>query len=349
MACQTVIVGVGAATSIGIGAWRNAAAVRASVCGFREHPYMIDTAGEPMRVARARWIDLDLRGAERLQALLAPALDEALHGARAYQRIGVALGLPPDRPGGPADLAERMRRWIEVRYGRRLGPVVCFSTGHAAGLQALDVAMQGLTSGSLDACLVAGVDSHLEPETLEWIEACDQLHGGGALNNAWGYVPGEAAGALCVATVSAEQAGGAGQLATVLSVGIGHETKLIKTDTVCIGEGLTTAFRTALDHLPDTLRVDNIVCDLNGEAYRADEYGFTCLRTKQHLREATDFVAPADCWGDVGAAGGPLHVLLALVACQKGYGRGPLSLVWASSESGERAAALLHAPLTPRD
>lgn len=132
-------------------------------------------------------------------------------------------------------------------------------------------------------------------------------------------------------------------------MGIGREAKLIKTDAVCVGEGLTQAFRAALSKLPADDRIDNIYCDMNGEAYRADEYGFTCLRTKERFREATDFVAPADCWGDVGAAGAPLHVLLAIAACRKGYAKGPLSMVWSSSEGGERAAGVIHAPVTPRE
>ena len=51
-------------------------------------------------------------------------------------------------------------------------------------------------------------------------------------------------------------------------------------------------------------KVSDVYCDLNGEPYRADEFGFAALRTKEHFASASDFVAPADCWGDVAAAGG---------------------------------------------
>lgn len=124
-------------------------------------------------------------------------------------------------------------------------------------------------------------------------------------------------------------------------LGIARETKLIKTDAVCIGEGLTAAFRAALTGLPPGERVHNCFCDMNGETYRADEFGFAALRTRERFRSATDFVAPADCWGDIGAAGMSLHSALALIAHRKRYGKGPISLVWASSESGERGAVLL--------
>lgn len=343
-AAHAGITGVGAITSIGYDAWTSAAAARAGLCGFREHAYMIDTAGEPMRVASVPALAIGLSVAERCAQMLLPALDEALAGAPPdLRRIGLALGLPPPRPGRGDDLDDRLRRAVGEHFGNRIAPVVTFEAGHASGLLALDAALKGLGSGSIDGCLVAGVDSYLAPETLEWIEDCDQLHGGGPLNNAWGFIPGEAAGALLMQPVSD------GALASVVALGIGRETKLIKTDTVCLGEGLTQAFRAALEALPSGARIDNVFCDMNGEAYRADEYGFTCLRTKERFREATDFVAPADCWGDVGAAGAPLHVLLAIAACRKGYAKGALSLVWGSSEGGERAAAVVQAPVAPRE
>jgi len=80
---------------------------------------------------------------------------------------------------------------------------------------------------------------------------------------------------------------------------------------------------------------------MNGEPYRADEFGFTALRTKEHFESLSDFQAPADCWGDVAAAGALLHLGLACVAAYKQYARGPYAFAWASAEMGERAAALL--------
>ena len=346
---MALITGVGANTPIGRGAWAAAAAARAGLCGFREHPYMIDTAGEPMRIARVPGLDVDLQGVERFEQLLFPSIDEALQSAPAnLRRVGLTLGLPPSRPGLPGDLAPRLKHMAAERYAGRIAPVLTFEAGHAAGLLALDAALKGLAAASVQACVVAGVDSYVHPEALEWIEACDQLHGGGPLNNAWGFIPGEAAGALLLLP-AAQQPGAPSALAEVVGMGVGREVKLIKTDAVCIGEGLTQAFRAALSKLPADDRIDNVYCDMNGEAYRADEYGFTCLRTKERFREATDFVAPADCWGDVGAAGGPLHALLAIAACRKGYAKGPLSMVWASSEGGERAASVIHATVVPRE
>jgi 3-oxoacyl-[acyl-carrier-protein] synthase-1 len=52
-------------------------------------------------------------------------------------------------------------------------------------------------------------------------------------------------------------------------------------------------------------------------------------------------LCPADCWGDVGAASGPLFLSLAVEASQRGYSKGPYAVMFAGSESGYRAAALI--------
>lgn len=340
-----VITGMGATTALGQDAWASAAAVRAGISGFTQHPYMIDTAGEPMRAAIAPWIDIDMQGMDRFEALLVPAIDEALAALPQppidARRWAIALGLPSPRPGLPENIGPELLKRVRRRYGKVFGTAAAFSAGHAAGLLALQAACVKLNQGALDACLVAGVDSWLEPETLEWLESCDQLHGAGPLNNAWGFIPGEAGAALLLLRAGVASSLQQPVLATVLGVGIANEPKRIKTETVCIGEGLTKAFRSALSALPQGAMVSDIYCDMNGEPYRADEFGFTALRTKEHFESASAFIAPADCWGDVSAAGAPLHALLACASAHKGYAKGPLAFVWASSEGGERAATAL--------
>jgi 3-oxoacyl-[acyl-carrier-protein] synthase I len=135
----------------------------------------------------------------------------------------------------------------------------------------------------------------------------------------------------------------------IVSIGLGREANLIKTETVCLGLGLTEAVRQALAALPKGVKVDRMICDQNGEAYRADEFGFTLVRLSEQVSDGSNFLAPADCWGDVGAASGPLFVALAAAAAERGYARGPHYLVWASSEGGERGAALVQLDVKPRE
>lgn len=339
------ILALGASTPLGRDAWSSAAAVRAALSNFSEHHYMLDTAGEPMRAAIAPWLAPDLSGALRFEALLLPAIEQALApvqgGVFGHLRIALALGLPVERPGVPAGLAVDMLRAAAKRFGKGFGAAATFANGHCAGALALDAAWRKVAQGELDVCVVAGVDSWIDPEALDWLESCDQLHGAGPLNNAWGFVPGEGAGAVLIARSEVTARLGLTPVARVLRVGIGFERHRIKSDDVCIGEGLTVALRAAMAGLPNTLDVTDIYCDMNGEPYRADEYGFACLRMDKRLAAASDFTAPADCWGDVGAASTPLHLALASIAGFKGYANGDCALAWSSSESGERTAIVL--------
>ena len=220
------IIGLGASTPIGRNVWTSAAAARAGICGFYEHPYMIDTAGEPMRVARAPWLDVSITGADRFCALLFPTLDEALFTinhlfSESSVKMGLALAEPPSRPGQPQELSEAILAAVKTRYGEIFLHIRHFPVGHAGGHLCLDFAAKQFTAKALDVCLVAGVDSYLEPETLEWLEECDQIHGAGPLNNAWGFIPGEASGAVLLATEDFIWRNRLASLGQVLSVGIG--------------------------------------------------------------------------------------------------------------------------------
>ena len=339
------VVALGASTPVGRDAWSTAAAVRAGISGFTDHPYMIDTAGEPMRVALAPWLDVACGGYDRFEALLIPALEQAMGpvtaGLDPQLQCALVLALPSWRPGLPDELEDRLRATIARIFPGRFVAIAVFTVGQAGPLLGMQAACRKLVEGAFDACVIAGVDSYLAPETLEWLEESDRLHGAGKLNNAWGFIPGEAAGAsLLVSSDTAEQLN-LEPLARVLSVGTGFEANRIGTEAVCIGEGLTAAFREGLAGLPGDAKVTDVFCDMNGEPYRADEFAFASLRTRQLFVSPSDFVSPADCCGDVSAASVPLGVVLSTIASLKAYAKGPFAFLWASSDSGERGGALL--------
>jgi 3-oxoacyl-[acyl-carrier-protein] synthase I len=343
------LVGVGANTAVGLTADSSAAAVRAGISGFAEHPELVDREGEPLIVARSPFVEEDLRGIERFIQLALPAAQEALTplaGLTARRcPIPLVIGLPATRPGLPELLADRVAERMKELGAESwtISDVQTFSMGHSAGLMALEAGRQKIQSGAVEFCLIGGIDSYMEKKTLGWLEKCDQIHGAGPHKNAWGFIPGEAAGFGLLCRAETAQRYELTMQSQVLSVSIAREKSLIKTDAVCLGHGLTEAFNRALRALPSpAAKVDQVICDMNGEAYRADEYGFAIARTSQHFVAAGDFLAPGDCWGDVGAASGPLFLTIASVAGRKGYAKGRHSLLWTSSEGGERAAALIH-------
>ncbi|MBI4566220.1 MAG: hypothetical protein HY716_16160 [Planctomycetes bacterium] len=342
MAEKVFIAAVGARTAAGAGAAASAATVRAALSIVAEHPYLIDKTGQKMRVAAAPYLAEDLPCLDRLAELAVAAAREAAAALAGRKwAVPLLLGLPPARPGRPADLerllAERLKN--AVPEAGPFSSIKTISTGHASGLASIEEGWRAVASGAAAACLAGGVDSYIDPDTLDWLEDQDQLH---SETCTWGFGPGEGAGfCLLISERTAKTLNIAPRLA-ILGAASSLEKNRIKTDAVCIGEGLTLAVRGALTGLPSPhAKIDQMYCDMNGEPYRVDELGFMLARVGDRFAEPSRFLAPADCWGDVGAASGPLFVTLADAASRKGYARGPHALLWASSEGGERAALLL--------
>lgn len=338
------VLSLGASTPVGRSIWATAAAVRAGVSGFAQHPFMVNALGVPMQVASLPWLSDDCALAERMSDALVAAVREALQlleAAREHLSVELLVSLPQHRPGLPPDLATLVHGRLKRELAGVVRRISLASVGHAGGLLALHSAREQIAIAPDTLCIVAGTDSYLEPDMLEWLEETDQLHGGGERNNAWGFVPGEGAGAVLLAAPQAALRMELAPLARICGLGVARETQLIGTGSVCTGLGLTEAVRGALRALPPEMQLSDVYCDMNGEPYRADEFAFTVARTRERFVAPSDFVSPADCWGDVGAASGPLLIGLASVAGAKRYAKGAWSLVWASSVAGERAAAVV--------
>lgn len=343
---SALICGFGAATPVGRSALAAAAAIRAGITAHGDHPFMVDSEGEPMRVAQCAWMAAEALIDKRLIALLTDAVHDAATPLVAAQAVGPKRGavllvnVPPLREGLPPKLDQLVHQALLQAFPNVFACIEVIQAGHAGGFVALRSAQRVLAAGA-PAAIVAGVDSFVQPETLEWLEETDQLHGAGPRNNAWGFVPGEGAGAVLMMTRGEAKRIGLTPFARIVGVGVGQESELIRSGSVCLGKGLTAAFEGAFGSLPEGVVVTDVYCDMNGEPYRADEYGFTVTRLRERFVSASDFIAPADCWGDVGAASAPLALMLASIAMQKGYAAGPLALVWGSSDAGERGAAVL--------
>lgn len=345
------IVSMGSITSVGLNADATAAAVRAGISGFQEHPYMINQEGEPYVLAMVPTIDPSINGNKRFIELVSPAISEALSPLQRHvqesREIHVILGLPECRPGLPDDLAERISdsiKSIKTDF-YQIKEVRTAYKGHAAGLMALESASKLLVKDESEFCLVGGVDSYIDPDTLDWIEDNEQLH---IPSNAWGFIPGEAASFCLLCTKKTANRYRLPVKAQLLSTATSVEQNRIKTETVCIGEGLTSAVRRAFEALPEGIKIDQTYCDQNGEAYRADEFGFMLARLSENFVDPSEYMAPADCWGDVGAASGPLFINLICAASDKEYGYSGCSLLWASSEGGDRSAVVLRTKIHER-
>ena len=335
--------GLGANTAVGKTASSTTAAVRANVARTGEHPEALLRDGEPMVVAMAPGLEPDLTGGQRLARLLAPALQDAVDPLEdtpgEVAPLPLLMALPEPRPGLDDDaprVAAAALADLPLAHVA-LADVEARATGHAAGLAALGEAL-ALLGDENELCLVAGADSLVEPETLAWLASKDLVLSGSSPH---GFIPGEGAACLLLATAAAASRLDLPCLGRVRAVAEARELHTIYGQTVCTGQGLTTAWREALEGLPEGAVIHQLVGDMNGQPYRGEEYAYALIRNRERFAETVDLLAPADRWGDVGAASAVLAVVLASCAGIRGYAPGPNTLVWASSVDGLRGAAVI--------
>jgi 3-oxoacyl-[acyl-carrier-protein] synthase-1 len=339
------VVGLGARTPVGLNLAAATAAVRAGLAEFNEHEYMVDYRGDSIIVAKDALLSADDPVALRVSTLASSAIEEAVVPLLQTEnsldrRFHLLLGLPAPRPGVAASLPDQVAGAIVEALGSKvsLGTVEVISHGHGAGLLAISKSLRQLAAEDDDLFLIAAGDSYMDADTMDWLQENDQLH---TVDNPRGFIPGEAAGAVVLCNARTSRALGLRCFGAVSAVGVANEENLIKTGGLCLGHGLTQAIDTALAELPHGERVHKVICDMNGEPYRADEYGYARVRTSKAFWSPSDFSTPADCWGDVGAASGVLFIGLACTAAARQACYGSHVLVWTSSENGIRTAALL--------
>ena len=346
---EAVVVGVGARTAIGLDMRMTADSIAAGLKRFREVSYLRDrTDGHPIVMSLLASLSADTFAAARMEQLAIGAAREALaplgDAARAdgQMAIPVLLSVPPKRPRfsdtDMASLAKSVMQGLGSRLDR--GRCSLLGTGAEAAIGALAQAAQLLRETEVPAVLVGGVESYKDIDTLQWIDSTERLKRPGRPN---GITPGEGAGFLLLCRADRAREQGWRPLARLLAVGHGSEPHPWYSGQAHLAEGLTQAVQAAFAE-PETenLSVTSVWSDLNGEAWRAEEWSYTYLRSAAHHPEPMNLLHPADCWGDLGAASGA--TLAALAAYQLHHDPLPAasSLVWcASAQSPYRAACVL--------
>jgi 3-oxoacyl-[acyl-carrier-protein] synthase-1 len=131
-------------------------------------------------------------------------------------------------------------------------------------------------------------------------------------------------------------------LGEVRAVALAREAQPLPGELNSTGGGLAEVLRAVLEQ---TGSVPGwVVCDLNGEGYRSYEWGLVRARLGSSLEQVRALWHPAQCFGDLRAAGPPVHAILACEAYRKGYAPGSPALLFAGADEGERGACLLAPP-----
>jgi 3-oxoacyl-[acyl-carrier-protein] synthase-1 len=229
------------------------------------------------------------------------------------------------------DLAEAIGARLEVR--------VAFPRGRAAALEALHTAASDLESGRVTRTIVGGVDSLLRRNSIE------QLGAEGALlteKASSGHPVGEAA-----AFVVLERTGGPRPaLAAVGQTAIANEPTA-RTEQPCEAVALSRVLRELRRSEPANAALPRLICDLNGDRYRATEWLLASTRALAGWEPASggarraDLLHAADRIGDVGAASGAVALVWAVSALAKGYARADRVLVFGASDGPLRAGAIV--------
>lgn len=333
-----------AITAVGDGVDQTAASIRARVLRLREHasyePLQREDDPEdprPLVVASVDGVDPELEGAERLLALLIPALGALMERGglrrRDLGRAGLLVALPaPDAVVARWDLGEALLPALLRRTGLSFVTARVSQEGHAGALSLLGEAAAQIAAGELDRCVVAGVDSYLDEARLSMLDEAWRLKSKRGVD---GLCPGEAAAALLLEGERAARARGAAAEARIEALGLGREPSVMSSDRPSTGRGLTEAIQGALGNG----RAEWAICDLNGESYRAFEWGIAAARLGEQLGGLRRLTLPAISVGDVGAATGALYAAAAAAALRRGTAPADAAIVWAGSDGPLRAAA----------
>lgn len=335
-----------ARTAVGDDSEETSASIRARIIRLQEHPVYRSICpnglGEPLATARVDSVDPAAVGAERLLTLLLPVLEDVMRRGDvspfALQRTALLVALPgPDAAVETWKLEESFLDTISHRLALNFPVTRLSQSGHSGVLELCAEASSLLTSGVVDTCVVAGVDSYLSADRMALLDGQYRLK---SQRNVDGFFPGEAAAALLFESEAHLEKRGASAIAKLVAVGVADEPETCAGERPSSGRGLSGALRAALG--PE--KAAFLLGDLNGESYRSFEWGIVSARLGEAIAPSAKVMFPVLSTGDVGAASGALLVGLVAQAFRRGWAPLDEAIVWTSSDGPRRAAARLRRP-----
>lgn len=332
------VISCGARTAVGLLARTSAAALRAGITRLREHPFMVDRAGD----AYVLGFDATLQASGRLERLLAlahAAIEQAVAGVgRPVPRLPVFVAVTET----PTPQAEAFARLVAGRLAQRVAPLELdlrvVAQGNAGGFTALQAAMVLLELGRDPLCMVVGADSFIDADVLDVLDVESRL---ACTRNRWGFPPGEAAAAVVLASTAVQRSHQLPCMGELLSVALAHEPNHMRAETPCTGEALGRAISEAL-RASGTRGIGLALCDLDGERYRDREYTWATQRIPPGLLfDPSRYETFVPSCGAVGGATALLGLTTAACWAERGQHANSDILLWAGSELGLRGAAVL--------
>jgi 3-oxoacyl-[acyl-carrier-protein] synthase-1 len=223
----------------------------------------------------------------------------------------------------------------------------CTESGNTGVAEAIVRASADLQRSNCDAAIVGGVDSYLDEDTLGWLENTCRLK---TPDMASGLPPGEAGGFLLLERAGDATTRGARVLASIDDVLFRDESRKLSA-----GEPSTGIALAQLIHaVAEKARRENepelwIIHDMNGEAYRAHEWGIALFRLASMSDGLPRLIPhfPAASMGDVGAATGVAQVCTVINATQRRYSPRHRAVLTAASDGVTRSCVCLSTGTLP--
>lgn len=204
---------------------------------------------------------------------------------------------------------------------------------------ALEHATKIIRAGAAERVLILGADSLLDAMALESLGEGHALKG---LEATTGLVPGEAGVALLIETSGAVERRRGKTYAQISAHAFDMEEPLENDDKPLRGHALARAVVNVLGQAGVTGGFTGaLLVDVNGEEWRAYEYGMMRSLRERELPEDCRVISLAGALGATGAAAGMMGIGYASWALTRNCARTDRILVTASAESGIIGTALL--------
>ena len=276
----------------------------------------------------------------RMLRLATMPLTEALAALpKRAPRPGLLLALPEgettvplDRNGFPALLAAQCPGAFDVKYSSAQ------YLGRAGGVSAIGQAAELVSSGQVPLMLAGGIDSYRDLFILGTLDMEGRVKSSSNLD---GFVPGEGAAFVLLATRKSAKTYGLSPSAVVTPSADGFEPGHLYSEEIYRGDGLAQTLRNLGARGALSAPVTDVYSAMNGESHWGKEWGVAYVRNRAMFDEEHAIHHPADCHGDVGAAAGAVMAGLAAAGLSSGNLRGP-AVLYGSSDRGARAALVVH-------
>ena len=342
------ITATGAVTSVGLTASASCAAIRSGVA--RPSPIetqvvdadtqeLVQLTGHPIAgytdgfQALGRWIRLASGAVADLlrQPGVPPFADARFWGRTAMLLVTSEPDeevLLLDRASALRALQEDYAGMLRKTLGLPIQPKLV-PHGQAGAVLGLESVL-GKARTDIDRVLVLAADSRIDPLLLQKLGMEGRLK---TDEDPTGLMPGEAGAAFLLDCTPGGRTKEPRSDAALLAVGSASEPAEQSDRPPCSGRGVASCVGKVLDTHPSGDRFEgDMVLDLNGEDWRARDWGSALVRLGHRIGAVRAFL-PATSLGDTGAASGVLGVCLAVHLLRRGVARRDL-LVVSRNEAG---------------